>query len=884
MGDRFSACLQCTQHCYRTHGQGALVCHAPSFYSIVMESLQSPSSHSRMQIPPLFVTGSQLAFNLQHSTSKPFNTEASLEGPSGQIWTVTVEGWETESLWFTWGWRKFAVDHCLSRGDLIVFKLISNSLFCVQIFGNDGCEKLDALNVQNSGLWLLSNTEGMRKRKSTEKCIDQLEEPKTDRKKGKLAEVKNNISSINSLKQPVIIDLDDDEIIILDGEQCSSAEQSVPSESTKGHSRDLSINVETKKIVHDQENHILKQVDSMIVKSSQVSMEGIQTHALCHDEAANETIDIPVTVSKEAKSSQVSMEGIHMHAVCHDEATKENMDVPVTVNKEVKSSQVSIKGIQTHALCHDEAAKKNIDITVTVNKEVVHDEKQSTLLANNSSGKFIKQYMTEVFVSLRRAVSDAERERAVVAAKSYKSNRPFVRKMMKESHVYRGFWLSFPIDFSNKYLPNQTQSATLVDSSGETWTAKWLGNRANPGLSGGWRKFSLDHGLEEGDMCIFELMDRKKLIIKVHIFRVVESALTGRNNYMRIPASGTNRHSEYKDRQRPSLYSNRKMRGALFCKKTSNTRGKQFGRNNVPVSGKKEHQVLAKIKPNIVSLKGKKAFERHLEKPEQLNSSDRQLMGGKFFKDTQSLCTHQEMSLRKHEECSKVQSRIKPSIETEYIFSVSELDANESETTVASCEDADHLTISTPPKASELYRRRLKKKYEESTITREIVKTFSNTVYESCQEHRGNDCDCFKSDQAETVAPSSSKLLGSLMAPSACTLQDELAWSGQCEDLMKPCYKLHQIVPSNRETISSGSVDSSVEIPVNEVNAIVGEERYYDVQRLLNRRKGKKEEEFLVQLTEQVPPLDRSEEVQEESGAWWIPLSYFTTNKLSCHL
>ena len=92
---------------------------------------------------------------------------------------------------------------------------------------------------------------------------------------------------------------------------------------------------------------------------------------------------------------------------------------------------------------------------------------------------------------------------------------------------------AFPAGFSIKYLPVSIEQATLVDSSGQKWVAKWIGKRSS--LSGGWCKFSRDHGLHEGDVCVFEVIDRIPLVIKVHIYRVVEvqNNLPGRDHYLR---------------------------------------------------------------------------------------------------------------------------------------------------------------------------------------------------------------------------------------------------------------------------------------------------------------------------------------------------------------
>lgn len=69
-------------------------------------------------------------------------------------------------------------------------------------------------------------------------------------------------------------------------------------------------------------------------------------------------------------------------------------------------------------------------------------------------------------------------------------------------------------------LPDETRDATLVDSTGQTWMCKWLVNHSGRRLSAGWKRFAVDHLLEEGDVCVFEMIDRINLTLLIHIFRI----------------------------------------------------------------------------------------------------------------------------------------------------------------------------------------------------------------------------------------------------------------------------------------------------------------------------------------------------------------------------
>ncbi|KAL2515390.1 Poly(A)-binding protein [Forsythia ovata] len=65
-----------------------------------------------------------------------------LEDSTGQRWPVTLsigDGY----LAIQKGWHKFAVDHRLEVGELLLFSYTKGCHFVVQIFGTDGCERLN---------------------------------------------------------------------------------------------------------------------------------------------------------------------------------------------------------------------------------------------------------------------------------------------------------------------------------------------------------------------------------------------------------------------------------------------------------------------------------------------------------------------------------------------------------------------------------------------------------------------------------------------------------------------------------------------------------------------------------------------------------------------
>jgi hypothetical protein len=77
---------------------------------------------------------------------------AILQGPGGQVWQVGIG--RPKWVAFRVGWRTFAADHDLEKGDILVFTHTGKSQFSVKIFDNKtGTEKLSAREARNTGIF-----------------------------------------------------------------------------------------------------------------------------------------------------------------------------------------------------------------------------------------------------------------------------------------------------------------------------------------------------------------------------------------------------------------------------------------------------------------------------------------------------------------------------------------------------------------------------------------------------------------------------------------------------------------------------------------------------------------------------------------------------------
>ncbi|XVF01239.1 hypothetical protein REPUB_Repub04eG0070900 [Reevesia pubescens] len=92
---------------------------------------------------------------------------------------------------------------------------------------------------------------------------------------------------------------------------------------------------------------------------------------------------------------------------------------------------------------------------------------------------------------------------------------PSFYKIMIPSTVCRGFWMSLPKEFQLN-LPSHDTTVILVDESGKQYRVNFLVRRR--ALSGGWKKFSEEHGLLVGDVVVFHLISTSRF--KVYIVRM----------------------------------------------------------------------------------------------------------------------------------------------------------------------------------------------------------------------------------------------------------------------------------------------------------------------------------------------------------------------------
>ncbi|KAL5788449.1 hypothetical protein ACOSP7_005398 [Xanthoceras sorbifolium] len=124
----------------------------------------------------------------------------------------------------------------------------------------------------------------------------------------------------------------------------------------------------------------------------------------------------------------------------------------------------------------------------------------------------------------RRRVTTEERERAIEAAKAFEPANPFCRAVLQPSYVGRGCIMFLPSCFSEKHLKGVSSFIKLQLSDGKQWPVRCLYRGCRAKLGQGWYEFTLENNLGEGDVCVFEVLKSRDVVLNVTLFRILESA------------------------------------------------------------------------------------------------------------------------------------------------------------------------------------------------------------------------------------------------------------------------------------------------------------------------------------------------------------------------
>ncbi|KAL6963933.1 hypothetical protein U1Q18_034940 [Sarracenia purpurea var. burkii] len=393
------------------------------------------------------------------------STLAALTVPSGQIWHVRVEKADN-MLWFNDGWKVFAEHHSICCGFFVVFNYEGNSKFNVLIFD------LTASEIHNP---------------------------------------RNTISipeKTNCRKQCLVSDkgeMGGDDIV--ETLCCSISRPDPVSSDKKFFDECLDQRKIGKRRYHSLPHTLFEFAPEFALRMKKrgrciFSLESLLSNAdylrrnkRCKMQDQGKMIKLEhVTISCRGKPKASEMPYSHMSL----------LDKP----KKKKRGLTKNAGLNLPSF-------NNANQITDSNEQwlKVRSEEEVELLGVNNSRNFSK----------RQPVMTQEREKALNAAMMFKPKNPYFMVILKLYNVHKSYVLNLPGIFARKYLHGVSKSIELQVSGGRQWTVRCLLiNGTRQCLSCGWSTFVKENHLVEGDVCVFELIQLKNVVLKVTIFRAGE--------------------------------------------------------------------------------------------------------------------------------------------------------------------------------------------------------------------------------------------------------------------------------------------------------------------------------------------------------------------------
>ncbi|TXG64426.1 hypothetical protein EZV62_011420 [Acer yangbiense] len=136
----------------------------------------------------------------------------------------------------------------------------------------------------------------------------------------------------------------------------------------------------------------------------------------------------------------------------------------------------------------------------------------------------------------KRTMTAVARERALNAARLFKPVNPFCRVVLRKSYLNRkGCLMYFPSSFAKMHLRGVSEIIKLQTTDGMQRIARCVHRGDSANLTQGWYEFALENNLGEGDVCFFEVLKSSDIVLKVTVFRVLESDSQSKRCKMDVP-------------------------------------------------------------------------------------------------------------------------------------------------------------------------------------------------------------------------------------------------------------------------------------------------------------------------------------------------------------
>ncbi|KAL5790789.1 hypothetical protein ACOSQ2_005677 [Xanthoceras sorbifolium] len=109
------------------------------------------------------------------------------------------------------------------------------------------------------------------------------------------------------------------------------------------------------------------------------------------------------------------------------------------------------------------------------------------------------------------SITAEQRERAINVARLLKPKNPAFMVILRSRSIKKSCLMYVPAKFANKHLSRDTKFVKLQDSIGKEWPVQ-IAWRQKDGLD-----LTKEKNLEKGDMCVFELIRKNDILLKVSV-------------------------------------------------------------------------------------------------------------------------------------------------------------------------------------------------------------------------------------------------------------------------------------------------------------------------------------------------------------------------------
>ncbi|KAL0438641.1 UNVERIFIED_CONTAM: putative B3 domain-containing protein [Sesamum latifolium] len=166
------------------------------------------------------------------------------------------------------------------------------------------------------------------------------------------------------------------------------------------------------------------------------------------------------------------------------------------------------------------------------------------------------------------SASEAER-----IARSFTSSFPNFLKVMKRFNISGSYTLNVPYQFATEHLPKCKVKIVLRNLKGDSWTVNSIPTtkvQTSHTFCGGWLSFVRDNNIDIGDICIFELV--RKFELHVRILRVGNEGIVSHDGEAAKLTNGCTTSAKMSRRKSKKISESvHSIKGSALCSQSNNS-------------------------------------------------------------------------------------------------------------------------------------------------------------------------------------------------------------------------------------------------------------------------------------------------------------------------